>query len=123
MFFSYIAFWSSCRVTPDLGEVHARRAEFGHVFPEGRNLEGGMLRRRNPGRNSPEDRIKVWVFKKRTNSHLSLIITCALIFALFVMVFLVKSKKAENKSKSLNEWDKIKEYGEKINEKNRNKRK
>ena len=55
--------------------------------------------------------------------HLSLIITCALIFALFVMVFLVKSKKAENKSKSLNEWDKIKEYGEKINEKNRNKRK
>ena len=72
MFFSYIAFWSSCRVTPDLGEVHARRAEFGHVFPEGRNLEGGMLRRRNPGRNSPEDRIKVWVFKKRTNPHLSL---------------------------------------------------
>ena len=67
MFFSYIAFWSSCRVTPDLGEVHARRAEFGHVFPEGRNLEGGMLRRRNPGRNPPEDRIEVWVFKKRRN--------------------------------------------------------
>ena len=72
MFFSYIAFWSSCRVTPDLGEVHARRAEFGHVFPEGRNLEGGMLRRRNPGRNPPEDRIEVWVFKKRRNPHLSL---------------------------------------------------
>ena len=69
MFFSYIAFWSSCRVTPDLGEVHARRAEFGHVFPEGRNLEGGMLRRRNPGRNPPEDRIEVWVFKKRRNPH------------------------------------------------------
>ena len=71
MFFSYIAFWSSCRVTPDLGEVHARRVEFGHVFPEGRNLEGGMLRRRNPGRNPPEDRIEVWVFKKRRNPHLS----------------------------------------------------
>ena len=54
---------------------------------------------------------------------LSLIIACALIFALLVMVPLVISKKAENKSKSLNEWDKIKEYGEKINEKNRNKRK
>ena len=79
MFFSYIAFWSSCRVTPDLGEVHARRAEFGHVFPEGRNLEGGMLRRRNPGRNPPEDRIEVWVFKKRRNPHLSLNLNLILI--------------------------------------------
>ena len=52
---------------------------------------------------------------------LSLIIACALIFALLVMVPLVISKRAENKSKSLNEWDKIKEYGNKLNNKTREK--
>ena len=71
-FFGCIAFWSSCPVSPDLGEVYARRSEFGRVFPEGRNPEGGTLRRRNRGRNSAEDRIRVRIFKKSTNHELSL---------------------------------------------------
>ena len=63
-FFGCIAFWLSCPVSPDLGEVYARRSEFGRVFPEGRNPEGGTLGRRNPGRISPEDRIR-YGFSKR----------------------------------------------------------
>tara|TARA_B100001540_G_scaffold30859_1_gene26886 strand:+ start:354 stop:473 length:120 start_codon:yes stop_codon:yes gene_type:complete len=36
------------------------------------------------------------------------------------MVPLIISRKAENNSKNLGEWDKIKEYGKKINDKTRN---
>tara|TARA_B100000941_G_scaffold185561_1_gene133420 strand:- start:2291 stop:2410 length:120 start_codon:yes stop_codon:yes gene_type:complete len=36
------------------------------------------------------------------------------------MVPLIISRKAENNSKSLSEWDKIREYGKKINDKTRN---
>ena len=39
------------------------------------------------------------------------------------MIPLIISKKAENESKKLSEWDKIKEYGNKINEKTRNNKK
>jgi len=63
MFFWYIPFWSSFRVTLDLGEAHARRSKFESVFPGGRNPEGGAPGRRNLGRNSPEGRIRVRVFK------------------------------------------------------------
>ena len=77
-FFGCIAFWSSCPVSPDLGEVYARRSEFGRVFPEGRNPEGGTLRRRNRGRNSAEDRIRVRISKKSTNHELSLFIVFVL---------------------------------------------
>ena len=49
---------------------------------------------------------------------LSLIIACLLIF-----IILIISRKAENNSKILNEWDKIQEYGKKINDKTRNKKK
>ena len=38
------------------------------------------------------------------------------------MIPLIISKKAENESKSLSEWDKIKEYEKKINDKTRNKK-
>ena len=75
MFFWYTAFWSSFRVTLDLGEAHARRSKFESVFPGGRNPEGGAPGRRNLGRNSPEDRIRVRVFKKSTNHELSQKIT------------------------------------------------
>ena len=72
MFFWYTAFWSSFRVTLDLGEAHARRSKFESVFPGGRNPEGGAPGRRNLGRNSPEGRIRVRVFKKSTDHELSL---------------------------------------------------
>ena len=74
MFFWYTAFWSSFRVTLDLGEAHARRSKFESVFPGGRNPEGGAPGRRNLGRNSPEGRIRVRVFKKSTDHELSLLI-------------------------------------------------
>ena len=51
---------------------------------------------------------------------LSLIIALIILFILLVMVPLIISRKAENNSKSLSEWDKIREYGKKINDKNRN---
>ena len=51
---------------------------------------------------------------------LSLIIALIVLFILLVMVPLIISRKAENNSKSLSEWDKIKEYGKKINDKTRN---
>ena len=53
---------------------------------------------------------------------LSLIIVLIIIFILLVMVPLAKSKKAGRQLKSLGEWEKIKDYGEKINEKTRNKK-
>ena len=51
---------------------------------------------------------------------LSLIITCLLIFIILVITPLIVSKKTEESSKSINEWEKIKQYGKKINEKTRN---
>ena len=53
---------------------------------------------------------------------LSLITAIILIFLVLIMIPLLISKKAERDSKALNEWDKIKEYGKKINEKTRNKK-
>ena len=52
---------------------------------------------------------------------LSLIIALIVLFILLIMAPLIISRKAENNSKILNEWDKIKEYGKKINDKTRNK--
>ena len=51
---------------------------------------------------------------------LSLITALIVLFIFLIMVPLVISRKAENNSKILNEWDKIKEYGKKINDKTRN---
>ena len=53
---------------------------------------------------------------------LSLIIALIILFILLVIVPLIISRKAENNSKSLSEWNKIKEYGKKINDKTRNKK-
>ena len=53
---------------------------------------------------------------------LSLIIGIILIFIILIMLPLIISKKAENNSKSLSEWDKIQAYGNKINDKTRNKK-
>ena len=53
---------------------------------------------------------------------LSLIIAIIVISLILIMTPLIISKKAKNESKSLGEWDKIKEYGKKINEKTRNKK-
>ena len=51
---------------------------------------------------------------------LSLIIACLLIFIILIITPLIVSKKEEEGFKSLNEWEKIKQYGKKINEKTRN---
>ena len=51
---------------------------------------------------------------------LSLITALIFLFILLIMVPLIISRKAENSSKSFGEWDKIKEYGKKINDKTRN---
>ena len=53
---------------------------------------------------------------------LPLIIAIFLIFIILIMLPLFISKKAEKDSKRLSEWDKIKEYGKKINEKTKNKK-
>ena len=53
---------------------------------------------------------------------LSLIIALIFLFILLIMMPLIINRKAENSSKSLREWDKIKEYGKKINDKTRNKK-
>ena len=53
---------------------------------------------------------------------LSLIIAIILIFGILIMLPLLVSKKAESDSKTSNEWEKIKEYGKKINEKTKNKK-
>jgi len=54
---------------------------------------------------------------------LSLIIAAILIFVISIFIPLFVSKKSENNSKILSEWEKIKDYGNKINEKTRNKKK
>ncbi len=48
---------------------------------------------------------------------LSLILACLLIFIILMITPLIVSKKEEESSKSINEWEKIKQYGKKINEK------
>ena len=53
---------------------------------------------------------------------LSLIIALIVVFILLIMVPLIISRGAENSSKKLSEWDKIREYGERINDKTRNKK-
>ena len=51
---------------------------------------------------------------------LSLITALIVLLIFLIMVPLIISRKAENNLKNLNEWDKIKEYGKKINDKTRN---
>ena len=54
---------------------------------------------------------------------LPLIISCLIIFIILILLPLVISKKSEKASKSLSEWDKIKDYGTQINEKTRTNKK
>ena len=54
---------------------------------------------------------------------LSLIIVCIIIFAILILAPLIVSKKEEENSKNMDEWDKIKQYGKKINDKTRNNKK
>ena len=54
---------------------------------------------------------------------LSLITALIVLFIFLIMIPLLISKKAENESKSLDDWEKIKDYGNKINEKTRNNKK
>ncbi len=52
--------------------------------------------------------------------NLSLIIACIVIVLALIVLPLIVSYKAEKKEKdNRNEWDKIKEYGNKINNKTR----
>ena len=53
--------------------------------------------------------------------NLSLIISCILIVIALIILPLVISYKAEKKDKNINEWEKIKKFGEKINDETRNK--
>jgi NADH:ubiquinone oxidoreductase subunit 6 (subunit J) len=54
--------------------------------------------------------------------NLSLIIACILIVLALIILPLIVSYKAEKKEKNnINEWDKIKEYGNKLNNKIREK--
>ena len=54
--------------------------------------------------------------------NLSLIIACVVIVLALIVLPLIVSYKAEKKEKNnKNEWDKIKEYGNKINNKTREK--
>ena len=54
--------------------------------------------------------------------NLLLIIACILIVLVLIILPLIVSYKAEKKEKnSKNEWDKIKEYGNKLNNKTREK--
>ncbi len=55
------------------------------------------------------------------NLSLPLIIACIFIVLILIIFPLIVSFKSE-KEKNSNEWDKIKEYGEKINKKTRNRR-
>ena len=54
---------------------------------------------------------------------LSLIIACLLIFIILIITPLIVSKKEEESSKSIDEWEKIKQYGKRINEKTRSNKK
>ena len=51
--------------------------------------------------------------------NIPLIIACVVIILALIILTLIISYKAEKKNK--NEWDKIKEYGNKINKKTREK--
>ncbi len=51
---------------------------------------------------------------------LPLIITCIILILALIIFPLIMSYKSEKKQKA-NEWEKIKEYGNKINNKTRNK--
>ena len=53
--------------------------------------------------------------------NLSLIISCILIVIALIIIPLIISYKAEKKDKNINEWEKIKKFGEKINDETRNK--
>ena len=54
--------------------------------------------------------------------NLSLIIACVVIVLALIVLPLIISYKAEKKEKNnKNEWDKIKEYGNKLNNKTREK--
>ncbi len=54
--------------------------------------------------------------------NLSLIIACIIIILALIVLPLIISYKAEKRDKNnKNEWDKIKEYGNKINNKTREK--
>ena len=54
--------------------------------------------------------------------NLSLIIACIVIILALIVLPLIVSYKAEKRDKNnKNEWDKIKEYGNKINNKTREK--
>ena len=54
--------------------------------------------------------------------NLSLIISCIIIVLVLVILPLIVSYKAEKKEKNnKNEWEKIKEYGNKLNNKTREK--
>ena len=54
--------------------------------------------------------------------NLSLIIACIVIVLALIILTLIVSYKAEKKEKNINkEWDKIKEYGNKLNNKTRKK--
>ena len=54
--------------------------------------------------------------------NLSLIIACIIIVLALIVLPLIVSYKAEKRDKNnKNEWDKIKEYGNKINNKTREK--
>ena len=54
---------------------------------------------------------------------LPLIISCIIIFIILILLPLVITKKSEKASKSSSEWDKIKDYGNQINEKTRTNKK
>ena len=53
--------------------------------------------------------------------NLSLIISCILIVIALIIFPLIISYKAEKKDKNINEWEKIKKFGEKINDETKNK--
>ena len=53
--------------------------------------------------------------------NLSLIISCIFILIALIILPLIISYKAEKKDKNINEWEKIKKFGENINDKTRNK--
>ena len=48
--------------------------------------------------------------------NLSLIISCILIVIALIILPLIISYKAEKKDKNINEWEKIKKFGENIND-------
>ena len=53
--------------------------------------------------------------------NLSLIISCILIIIALIILPLIISYKAEKKDKTINEWEKIRKFGENINDEIRNK--